>query len=186
MQRPHRLRRSPRDPTGRRRRRRRSRCRAPAGAGSCARPGTCGRRPCGRPRCSFLPEHRLRRRAVAVPSSAGSTPFSTLNSVVLPAPFGPMMPRISPSRDGEADLADRAQAAEGARQIPRPAAAARRAADARLTAALAPARAGAGIGARRFAVGTSGRGWSRTTRRAQRSMIAMIATPYTTPWMPGR
>ena len=34
---------------------------------------------------------------VAVPSSAGSTPFSTLNNVVLPAPFGPMIPRISPS-----------------------------------------------------------------------------------------
>ena len=33
----------------------------------------------------------------AEPSSASSTPFSTLNSVVLPAPFGPMMPRISPS-----------------------------------------------------------------------------------------
>ena len=33
----------------------------------------------------------------AEPSSAGSTPFSTLNSVVLPAPLGPMMPRISPS-----------------------------------------------------------------------------------------
>ena len=35
--------------------------------------------------------------SVALPSSAVSTPFSTLNSVVLPAPFGPMMPRISPS-----------------------------------------------------------------------------------------
>ena len=34
--------------------------------------------------------------SVALPSSAASTPFSTLNSVVLPAPFGPMMPRISP------------------------------------------------------------------------------------------
>ena len=33
----------------------------------------------------------------AEPASADSTPFSTLNSVVLPAPFGPMMPRISPS-----------------------------------------------------------------------------------------
>src|SRR5882672_10006275 len=29
--------------------------------------------------------------------SADSTPFSTLNNVVLPAPLGPMMPRISPS-----------------------------------------------------------------------------------------
>src|SRR5262244_2154518 len=33
----------------------------------------------------------------AEPSSGGSTPFSTLKSVVLPAPFGPMIPRISPS-----------------------------------------------------------------------------------------
>ena len=34
---------------------------------------------------------------VTVPSSGGRKPLSKLNSVVLPAPFGPMMPRISPS-----------------------------------------------------------------------------------------
>src|SRR5262250_948593 len=33
----------------------------------------------------------------AEPSSGGSTPFNTLKSVVLPAPFGPMIPRIPPS-----------------------------------------------------------------------------------------
>src|SRR5262245_41165131 len=33
----------------------------------------------------------------AEPASAESTPFSTLKSVVLPAPFGPMIPTISPS-----------------------------------------------------------------------------------------
>ena len=46
--------------------------------------------------CTFLPSIDTPA-SVAVPSSAGSTPFSTLNNVVLPAPFGPMMPRISPS-----------------------------------------------------------------------------------------
>src|ERR1700738_1708324 len=45
--------------------------------------------------CTFLPSIDSPA-SVAVPSSAGSTPFNTLNSVVLPAPFGPMMPRISP------------------------------------------------------------------------------------------
>ena len=67
-----------------------------AGEESCAPPGRCGRRPCGRPRWIFRPSIGSPA-SVAVPSSAGSTPFSTLNSVVLPAPFGPMMPRISPS-----------------------------------------------------------------------------------------
>ena len=33
-----------------------------------------------------------------VPASGGVKPATISNSVVLPAPFGPMMPRISPSR----------------------------------------------------------------------------------------
>ena len=50
--------------------------------------------------------------SVAVPALAGSTPFSTLNSVVLPAPFGPMMPRMVPARHLEAHVVHGLQAAE--------------------------------------------------------------------------
>ena len=42
----------------------------------------------------------------------------TLNSVVLPEPFGPITAWIVPSRDREVDVAQRHQAAEAARQRP--------------------------------------------------------------------
>ena len=51
------------------------------------------------------------------PASGRRKPFSRLNSVVLPAPFGPMMPRIVPSRHVEADVLHRLQAAEALRQV---------------------------------------------------------------------
>ena len=46
------------------------------------------------------------------PRVAGSTPVTRLKVVDLPAPFGPIRPRISPARDLEADVVDRDQAAE--------------------------------------------------------------------------
>ena len=47
-----------------------------------------------------------------VPRSAGTKPEIRSNSVVLPAPLGPMMPTISPGRGREGDVVDRGQAAE--------------------------------------------------------------------------
>ena len=46
------------------------------------------------------------------PPSAATSPEIRLNSVVLPAPFGPMMPRNSPARDLERDIGDDARAAD--------------------------------------------------------------------------
>ena len=39
-------------------------------------------------------------------------PDTTLNSVVLPAPFGPITAKMSPGSDREADLVERGQPAE--------------------------------------------------------------------------
>ena len=50
------------------------------------------------------------------PASGRRKPLSRLKAVVLPAPFGPMMPRIAPSRHVEADVLHRLQAAEALRQ----------------------------------------------------------------------
>ena len=47
------------------------------------------------------------------PVSGRRKPLSRLNSVVLPAPFGPMMPRICVLPQLEADILHRLQAAEG-------------------------------------------------------------------------
>ena len=46
------------------------------------------------------------------PWSGASTPAIMLNSVVLPAPFGPMTAKIAPCGDPEAHIVDREQAAE--------------------------------------------------------------------------
>ena len=51
------------------------------------------------------------------PVSGRKKPFSRLNSVVLPAPLGPMMPRISSLPQLEADILHGLQSAEGARQV---------------------------------------------------------------------
>ena len=47
-----------------------------------------------------------------VPDVAGKSPAITLNSVVLPAPFGPSIARRSPVRDLEVDVADGIKTAE--------------------------------------------------------------------------
>ena len=49
-----------------------------------------------------------------VPPSGVSWPLIRLNSVVLPAPLGPMMDRISPSCERQADAGDGVDAAEAA------------------------------------------------------------------------
>ena len=49
--------------------------------------------------------------------SPGSTPVMTLTSVVLPAPFGPIRPTISPLVDRQRETVDGAQAAERARDV---------------------------------------------------------------------
>ena len=46
------------------------------------------------------------------PSLGGSWPETSENSVVLPAPLGPMMPRNSPSLDVEVDVLDGRQPGE--------------------------------------------------------------------------
>ena len=50
------------------------------------------------------------------PAVGGSVPVIRLNSVVLPAPFGPIRPRISPGLDRQRDVVDGDQPAEPARQ----------------------------------------------------------------------
>ena len=57
------------------------------------------------------------RRSAPGPRSAGCTPVMRLISVVLPAPFGPIRPTISPCVDREADTVDGVQAAEPARHL---------------------------------------------------------------------
>ncbi len=47
-----------------------------------------------------------------VPDVAGKSPAITLNSVVLPAPFGPRIARRSPVHDVEIDIAHSVKAAE--------------------------------------------------------------------------
>ena len=54
----------------------------------------------------------LRRTAAPVPSSTGKIPVIRLNSVVLPAPFGPMMALRSPGMIWKRDVAHGVQAAE--------------------------------------------------------------------------
>ena len=49
---------------------------------------------------------------VMAPSSGANTPAIMLNSVVLPAPFGPITAKIAPCAHAEAHLVDREQAAE--------------------------------------------------------------------------
>ena len=117
-------------------------------------------------------------------------PFSRLKNVVLPAPFGPMMPRISPLHDLDADIAHRLESAECFRDV----------------AHLEHDRAVAAfLRSRQFrddpdaaAPGCGGwTGGSAARRRSSRSLTfqntpsgasritATIAMPYTTPWMPG-
>ena len=51
------------------------------------------------------------------PPVAGSSPLITLNSVVLPAPFGPMSACRSPGCTRQVDLVDRLEAAEVPRDV---------------------------------------------------------------------
>ena len=51
-----------------------------------------------------------------LPASGDSSPVTRLNTVVLPAPFGPMMLTSSPCGDGEIERVDGGDAAEPARQ----------------------------------------------------------------------
>ena len=46
------------------------------------------------------------------PASGVSAPEIRLSTVVLPEPFGPIRPTISPALDAEADIVDRLEAAE--------------------------------------------------------------------------
>ena len=46
------------------------------------------------------------------PEVGRSTPVRQLKNVLLPAPFGPMMARISPRADLEVDVVERGQSAE--------------------------------------------------------------------------
>ena len=68
-----------------------------------------------------MPRCARRRRGVRVmsrpnsliePLSGASSPVIRLNSVVLPAPLGPMISRRSPGLDRKVDIARDAQAAE--------------------------------------------------------------------------
>src|SRR6185437_3337738 len=119
---------------------------------------------------------------VALPSSALSTPFSRLNSVVLPAPFGPMMPRISPPAI-EKVTSPTARRPPKERDNPF------------TSSSVAPAGLS---GAECAGASCSGGIVGSSTLRNQRSrmvqnspsgaamVMPMIARPYTTPWMPGR
>ena len=60
-----------------------------------------------------------RRRSRSCRSVGAMRPQIRLTKVVLPAPFGPMIARISPGMQGEIDHVDRLQAAEGLAQSPR-------------------------------------------------------------------
>ena len=122
------------------------------------------------------------------PRSGSRKPLRTLKSVVLPAPFGPMMPRISPARTSKL-TSDSAWRPRNALEIPR------------TSMSAEPGTAGAVVVAA-GAVGTAGMGRvdgaapevraSSVCRSRQYSpsgayiMTAMRAAPYTTPWMPGR
>ena len=73
-------------------------------------PGGCGRRPAADSRVG--PRARARRRRGSCPRSGATSPHTALNSVVLPAPFGPMRPTISPARHVEGHVVEGGQAAE--------------------------------------------------------------------------
>ena len=79
--------------------------------GRAATAGRCGR---GRAWHDFAPASSSRhgRRAGSRPLVGGKSPEITLNSVVLPAPFGPRIARRSPGVDLEIDVANGVQAAE--------------------------------------------------------------------------
>ena len=70
----------------------------------------CEMRLGGRP-AMFSPLNRTR------PEVGRMTPVRQLKKVLLPAPFGPMMARISPLRDLEVDAIERGQAAEADGQV---------------------------------------------------------------------
>ena len=76
-----------------------------------ARSGRCGRCRGGRSRRARRPSMRSPAKVI-VPSSGANTPAIMLNSVVLPAPFGPITAKIAALRHLEADAVDRDQAAE--------------------------------------------------------------------------
>ena len=63
------------------------------------------------------PVDALARERDACRRPARSTPAIMLNSVVLPAPFGPITAKIDALRHREADVVDRAQAAEALRDV---------------------------------------------------------------------
>ena len=145
-----------------------------AASGTCARRRACAKTCAGRPVRSSPPSRSR-------PAVGASTPESAWKKVVLPAPFGPIMPTSSPLADLELDRVDGDEAAEahgdalspraarqprappfgaaGARRAPRsaPAAAAtatRAARAGRARAGSAAPRAGSGTGTGTGAAGT--------------------------------
>ena len=89
-------------------------------AGTCARCPSRARRCVGtRVRSCAVERDRARRRACSMPSRQ-------LKNVVLPAPFGPMSPTISPLVDVEADVVERGDAREPLRDARSPRAGSRR------------------------------------------------------------
>ena len=119
-----------------------------------------------------------------LPAAGRRKPLSALKSVVLPAPFGPMIPRISP-------VATRRLTPSSAFRPPN-------AIDTPDTSSsVAPmVRADAGASSATIAAGATF-AFAADARRCRRSrsfqttpsgasrITAMIATPYTTPWIPG-
>ena len=90
-------------------------------------------------RCAGMPAMAWPRSAM-LPRSGRKAPDIRLSTVVLPEPFGPSRPTISPAPTREAEAIDGHQAAEAARQARRPRAAAAHAAPPRARRAVRPGR----------------------------------------------
>ena len=80
-----------------------------ARTGGCS--GTCAQSP-GHARVRRQRRKCPRREDSTRPAVGGNSPQIRLTIVLLPEPFGPIRPRISPLRDREIDAVDRAHAAE--------------------------------------------------------------------------
>ena len=92
--------------------RRSARSRAPSSRRRAAGSGRCGRAPCAMRRSGGSARHVAGRRCRSCPAVGCRLPASRLNSVVLPAPFGPISPSISPRRSASDMPSTAAQAAE--------------------------------------------------------------------------
>ena len=125
-----------RRPAGGRLRRPTTLLEAPSSSRTGARSGTCGRPArAWRSRCSGPADVASSPKKEIVPALAVCRPLSTLSRVVLPAPLGPMTPRICRSGTRQRDVLDRVHTAELLRESLRQLDAAARAHD------LLPARA---------------------------------------------